>query len=36
MLGHFRMKNRIITVKGTAASIAIRHEQDYLSLTNMG
>jgi hypothetical protein len=29
------MKNRIITVKGVAVTIATRHEQDYISLTDM-
>ena len=29
------MKNRIITVKGTEVAIATRHEQDYISLTDM-
>ncbi|MBY0498582.1 MAG: KilA-N domain-containing protein [Nitrosomonas sp.] len=29
------MKNRIITVKGAEVTIATRHEQDYISLTDM-
>lgn len=29
------MKNRIINVKGAEVTIAIRHEQDYISLTDM-
>ena len=29
------MKNRIINVKGAAVTIATRHEQDYISLTDM-
>ena len=29
------MKNRVITVKGTEVAIATRHEQDYISLTDM-
>ena len=29
------MKNRIINVKGVAVTIATRHEQDYISLTDM-
>ncbi len=29
------MKNRIISVKGTDIAIATRHEQDYISLTDM-
>lgn len=29
------MKNRVITVKGAEISIALRHEQDYISLTDM-
>jgi len=29
------MKNRIINVKGVEVTIAIRHEQDYISLTDM-
>ena len=29
------MKNRIITVKGVEVAIATRHEQDYISLTDM-
>lgn len=29
------MKSRIITVQGSAVSIATRHEQDYISLTDM-
>ncbi len=29
------MKNRIITVKGAEVAIATRHEQDYISLTDM-
>ncbi|MDP2787812.1 MAG: KilA-N domain-containing protein [Pseudomonadota bacterium] len=29
------MKNRIITVKGVEVAIAVRHEQDYISLTDM-
>ena len=29
------MKNRTITVKGTEVTITTRHEQDYLSLTDM-
>lgn len=29
------MKNRIINVKGSAVTVATRHEQDYISLTDM-
>jgi hypothetical protein len=29
------MKNRVITVKGAPITIATRHEQDYISLTDM-
>lgn len=29
------MKNRVITVQGAKVSIALRHEQDYISLTDM-
>ena len=29
------MKNRIINVKGAEVSIATRHDQDYISLTDM-
>ncbi|MBL0045269.1 MAG: KilA-N domain-containing protein [Flavobacteriales bacterium] len=29
------MKNRTITVKGTEVTVATRHEQDYISLTDM-
>ena len=29
------MKNRIINVRGVEVTIAIRHEQDYISLTDM-
>jgi hypothetical protein len=29
------MKSRVITVKGTEVAIATRHEQDYISLTDM-
>ena len=29
------MKNRIIIVKGVEVTIATRHEQDYISLTDM-
>ena len=29
------MKNRVITVKGAEVVIATRHEQDYISLTDM-
>jgi hypothetical protein len=29
------MKNRVITVKGSEIVIATRHEQDYISLTDM-
>jgi hypothetical protein len=29
------MKNRIINVKGAEVTIATRHEQDYISLTDM-
>jgi hypothetical protein len=29
------MKNRVITVKGTDVTVATRHEQDYISLTDM-
>jgi KilA-N domain len=29
------MKSRVITVKGTEVTIATRHEQDYISLTDM-
>ena len=29
------MKNRIINVKGAEVTIATRHEQDDISLTNM-
>lgn len=29
------MKNRIINVKGAQVTIATRHEQDYISLTDM-
>lgn len=29
------MKNRIINVKGVKVTIATRHEQDYISLTDM-
>jgi KilA-N domain len=29
------MKNRVITVQGAEVSISTRHEQDYISLTNM-
>jgi KilA-N domain len=29
------MKNRIISVKGSEVAIAVRYEQDYISLTDM-
>ena len=29
------MKNRVITVKGAEVTISTRHEQDYISLTDM-
>jgi hypothetical protein len=29
------MKNRIISVKGSEVTVATRHEQDYISLTDM-
>jgi len=29
------MKNRIITVQGAEVGITTRHEQDYISLTDM-
>lgn len=29
------MKNRTITVKGTEVTVTTRHEQDYISLTDM-
>ncbi len=29
------MKNRIITVKDTQVTVAYRHEQDYICLTDM-
>jgi hypothetical protein len=29
------MKSRVISVKGTEVTIATRHEQDYISLTDM-
>jgi len=29
------MKNRVITVKGAEIAVAVRHEQDYISLTHM-
>ena len=29
------MKNRVINVKGAEVTIATRHEQDYISLTDM-
>ena len=29
------MKSRVISVKGTDGTIATRHEQDYISLTDM-
>ena len=29
------MKNRIINVKGSEVTIVSRHEQDYISLTDM-
>ena len=34
-LGSINMKNRSIIVQGTEVGIAIRHEQDYISLTDM-